>query len=68
MNQLLGEDTFSIRQFLEEALSGGEVFSWETIKELLGQLFLHQLGSDRQVLLQVVLLALAGAFALAHRR
>ncbi len=61
MNQLLGEDTFSIRQFLEEALSGGEVFSWETIKELLGQLFLHQLGSDRQVLLQVVLLALAGA-------
>lgn len=61
VNQLLGEDTFSIRQLLEEALAGEEVFSWERIKGLLGQILLQQLGGDRQVLFQVVLLALVGA-------
>ena len=61
VNDLLGEETFSIRQVLESLLQGEEVFSleffWDTAREFLSSYFL----ADKRVLFQVILLVLLAA-------
>ena len=61
VNELLGEETFSVREALERILSGEEVFSLDFLLETVrGFLYEHFLA-DREVLFQVVLLVLLAA-------
>ena len=61
VNELLGEETFSVQEALEKILAGEEVFSpgffLETVR---GFLYKHLLA-DREVLFQVVLLVILAA-------
>lgn len=61
VNELLGEETFSVREALERLLSGEEAFSMDFLLET-GKNFLYDhLLADREALFQVVLLVLLAA-------
>ena len=61
VNELLGEETFYVKESIKKALSGEEPFSiqsfWEIGKEFLYQQFLP----DKKILVQVILLVLAAS-------
>ena len=64
VNELLGEDTFSIREALERILSGEEAFSMDFLIETGKNFIYDHLLADRAVLFQVALLVvLAALFA-----
>ena len=59
VNELLGEETFSVKESIKKALSGEEPFSAEHFGEI-GKAFLYQqLLPDKKILVQVILLVLA---------
>ena len=61
VNELLGEETFSVKESIKKALSGEEPFSAEHFGEI-GKAFLYQqLLSDKKILVQVILLVLAAS-------
>ena len=61
VNELLGEENFSVREALERILSGEELFSMDFLL-VTGKNFLYDhLLADREVLFQVVLLVLLAA-------
>ena len=61
VNELLGEETFSVKERIKKALSGEEPFSAEHFGEI-GKAFLYQqLLPDKKILVQVILLVLAAS-------
>lgn len=61
INELLGEETFSVKESIKKALSGEEPFSAEHFGEI-GKAFLYQqLLPDKKILVQVILLVLAAS-------
>lgn len=61
VNELLGEETFSVKESIKKALSGEEPFSAEHFGEI-GKAFLYQqLLPDKKILVQVILLVLAAS-------
>lgn len=61
VNELLGEETFSVKESIKKALSGEEPFSAERFGEI-GKAFLYQqLLPDKKILVQVILLVLAAS-------
>ena len=61
VNELLGEETFSVKESIKQALSGEEPFSAEHFGEI-GKAFLYQqLLPDKKILVQVILLVLAAS-------
>ncbi len=61
VNELLGEENFSVREALERILSGEELFSMDFLL-VTGKNFLYDhLLADREVLFQVVLLVILAA-------
>ena len=64
VNELLGEETFSVREALERILSGEELFSMDFLLETGKNFIYDHLLADREVLFQVALLVvLAALFA-----
>ena len=64
VNELLGEETFSVREALERILAGEEVFSIDFLLETGKNFIYDHLLADRAVLFQVALLVvLAALFA-----
>ena len=61
VNELLGEETFSVREALESILAGEEVFSIDFLLETGKNFICDHLLADRVVLFQVVLLVLLAA-------
>lgn len=61
VNELLGEETFSVREALERILAGEEVFSIDFLLETGKNFICDHLLADRAVLFQVVLLVLLAA-------
>ena len=61
VNELLGEETFSVREALERILAGEEVFSIDFLLETGKNFICDHLLADREVLFQVVLLVLLAA-------
>lgn len=61
VNELLGEETFSVREALEWILSGEELFSMDFLLETGKNFIYDHLLADRAVLFQVVLLVLLAA-------
>ena len=61
VNELLGEETFSVREALERILAGEEVFSIDFLLETGKNFICDHLLADRVVLFQVVLLVLLAA-------
>ena len=61
VNELLGEETFSVREALERILAGEEVFSIDFLLETGKNFIYDHLLADREVLFQVVLLVLLAA-------
>lgn len=61
VNELLGEETFSVREALERILAGEEVFSIDFLLETGKNFIYDHLLADRAVLFQVVLLVLLAA-------
>lgn len=61
VNELLGEETFSVRQALEKILAGEEVFTPDFVLETVRGFLYEHLLADREVLFQVVLLVLLAA-------
>lgn len=61
VNELLGEETFSIREVLERILSGEEVFSMDFLLETGKKFLSDHLLADRETLFQVALLVLLAA-------
>ena len=61
VNELLGEETFSVREALERILSGEELFSMDFLLETGKNFIYDHLLADREVLFQVVLLVLLAA-------
>ena len=61
VNELLGEETFSVREALERILSGEELFSMDFLLETGKNFICDHLLADRVVLFQVVLLVLLAA-------
>ena len=61
VNELLGEETFPVKESIKKALSGEEPFSPEHFWEI-GKAFLcQQLLPDKKILVQVILLVLAAS-------
>lgn len=61
VNELLGEETFSVKESIKKALSGEEPFSAEHFGEI-GKAFLYQqLLPDKKILVQVILLVLVAS-------
>lgn len=61
VNELLGEETFPVKESIKKALSGEEPFSPEYFWEI-GKAFLcQQLLPDKKILVQVILLVLAAS-------
>lgn len=61
VNELLGEETFSVKESIKKALLGEEPFSAEHFGEI-GKAFLYQqLLPDKKILVQVILLVLAAS-------
>lgn len=61
VNELLGEETFSVKESIKKALSGEEPFSAEHFGEI-GKAFLYQqLLPDKKILVQLILLVLAAS-------
>lgn len=61
VNELLGEETFSVKESIKKVLSGEEPFSAEHFGEI-GKAFLYQqLLPDKKILVQVILLVLAAS-------
>ena len=61
VNELLGEETFSVRQALEKILAGEEVFTPDFVLETVRGFLYEHLLADREVLFQVVLLVILAA-------
>ena len=61
VNELLGEETFSVREALERIIAGEEVFSIDFLLETGKKFIYDHLLADRAVLFQVVLLVLLAA-------
>ena len=61
VNELLGEETFSVREALERILSGEELFSMDFLLETGKNFIYDHLLADREVLFQVVLLVILAA-------
>ena len=61
VNELLGEETFSVREALERILAGEEAFSIDFLLETGKNFIYDHLLADRAVLFQVVLLVLLAA-------
>lgn len=61
VNELLGEETFSVRQALEKILAGEEVFTPDFVLETVRGFLYKHLLADREVLFQVVLLVILAA-------
>ena len=61
VNELLGEENFSVREALERILAGEEVFSIDFLLETGKNFICDHLLADRVVLFQVVLLVLLAA-------
>lgn len=61
VNELLGKETFSVREALERILAGEEVFSIDFLLETGKNFIYDHLLADRAVLFQVVLLVLLAA-------
>lgn len=58
VNELLGEDTFNIKETLLRLLRGEEVFSKEVVQEILKEFLYRSLFADKKTLLQILLLLL----------
>ena len=61
VNELLGEETFSVRQALEKILAREEVFTPDFVLETVRGFLYEHLLADREVLFQVVLLVILAA-------
>ena len=61
VNELLGEETFSVRQALGKILAGEEVFTPDFVLETVRGFLYEHLLADREVLFQVVLLVILAA-------
>ena len=61
VNELLGEETFSVQEALERILSGEELFSMDFLLETGKNFIYDHLLADREVLFQVVLLVILAA-------
>ncbi len=61
VNELLGEETFSVRQAMEKILAGEEVFTPDFVLETVRGFLYEHLLADREVLFQVVLLVILAA-------
>lgn len=61
VNELLGEETFNVRDVLERILSGDQLFSIDFLAETGKNILLDHLLADRKVLFQVVLLVILAA-------
>lgn len=61
VNELLGEETFNLRESIEKALSGTEPFSKEALKEIVQNFLYQQLLPDKRIIIQVILLVLAAS-------
>ncbi len=64
LDQMLGEDTFSLAQAVQDLMSGKEVFRKERLLEMVWNLFFFQLEKQKTLLSQaLVLVLLAALFA-----
>lgn len=61
VNELLGEETFSVQEALEKILAGEEVFTPDFVLETVRGFLYEHLLADREVLFQVVLLVILAA-------
>lgn len=61
VNELLGEETFSVKESIKKALSGEEPFSAEHFGEIRKAFLYQQLLPDKKILVQVILLVLAAS-------
>lgn len=61
VNELLGEETFHVKESIQKALSGEEPFSIEHFLETGKEFLYQQLLPDKKILVQVILLVLAAS-------
>lgn len=61
VNELLGEETFSLQEALERLLRGEKLFTTEQFWDMGKAFLLEQLVADREILVQVFLLVLLAA-------
>lgn len=61
VNELLGEDTFSIKEALGRVLRGEEIFSKEFVKTILREFLYKHFLTDKRTLVQVLFLVLLAA-------
>ncbi|MCD8023612.1 MAG: stage III sporulation protein AE, partial [Lachnospiraceae bacterium] len=61
LSELLGTDTFSFRDTVAELLAGEIHFSWELISETLSGLLLGEWKQQKQLVVQILLVAFASA-------
>lgn len=61
VNELLGEETFYVKESIKKALSGEEPFSIENFWRIGKEFLYQQLLPDKKILVQVILLVLAAS-------
>lgn len=64
VEELLGKDTFSFREFLEDVISGEQVLDSRAVLTFLRQLFYGEMFSQKDILMQLFLLIILAAFLL----
>ena len=61
MDEMLGEDSFSIGTALKNMINGETVFSKEAVQQFLRSLFFERLEKERLIFFRILLLVLAAA-------
>lgn len=61
VNELLGDETFHLKESIRKVLSGDESFSMKNFWEIVKQFLYQQLLPDKKILIQVILLVLTAS-------
>lgn len=61
VNELLGDETFHLKEIIQRVLSGEEPFSIERFWEIVKKFLYQQLLPDKKILVQVILLVLTAS-------
>ena len=61
VNELLGDETFHLKEIIQRVLSGEEPFSIESFWEIVKEFLYQQLLPDKKILVQVILLVLTAS-------
>lgn len=61
VDQMLGEDTFSLVQAVQNLMSGGEALDKEKVLEMVWQIFFSQFDKQKRLVVQALLLVLLAA-------